>query len=310
MVGDKTYKLIRDLVAPKKPMEKSYQQLVELLTTHLKPKPSMIVERFKFNSHFHREGETAAQYLGELWNLACYCEYGQNLDEMLHDQLVCGINGGKIQCRLLSEKELTLKQTWEIIVGMKSAEKYAGDLQQPGTVQPVHTVKSQPNKSELCYRCGGMHKATVCPFKDAECHVCRKKGHIAKVCRSKSKKQSGSLKSEQTHRVDTQESEPTEYTLFTVSSHEPLMVNLLIKGQSLQMELDIGASVCLISEYLYKKLHEAPPLERFFQTYTGENLSILGSIRVTATYNNQTKTLPTPTTRLSCWDMTGWQISN
>ena len=60
VVGDKTYKLIRDLVAPKKPTEKSYKELVEILTTHLKPKPSMIVERFKFNSRFRREGETAA----------------------------------------------------------------------------------------------------------------------------------------------------------------------------------------------------------------------------------------------------------
>ena len=110
VVGDKTYKLICDLVAPKKPMEKSYKELVELLTTHLKPKPFVIVERFKFiNSRFHRERETAAQYLAELHNLARYCEYGQNLDEILRDQLVCRTNDGKIQCRLLSEKELTLK---------------------------------------------------------------------------------------------------------------------------------------------------------------------------------------------------------
>ena len=109
VVGDKTYKLIRDLVAPKKPTEKSYKELVELLTTHLEPKPSVIIERFKFNSRFRHEGETAAQYLAELWNLARYCEYGQNLDEMLRDRLVCGIKDGKIQRRLLSEKELTLK---------------------------------------------------------------------------------------------------------------------------------------------------------------------------------------------------------
>ena len=70
VVGDKTYKLIRDLVAPKKPTEKSYKELVELLTTHLEPKPSVIIERFKFNSRFRREGETAAQYLAELRNLA------------------------------------------------------------------------------------------------------------------------------------------------------------------------------------------------------------------------------------------------
>ena len=101
MVRDKTYKLIRDLVAPKKPTEKSYKELVELFTTHLEPKSSIIVERFKFNSHFHCEGETAAQYLAELQNLVQYCEYGQNLDEMVRDRLVCGINDGKIQCRKL-----------------------------------------------------------------------------------------------------------------------------------------------------------------------------------------------------------------
>ena len=52
VVGDKTYKLIQGLVAPAKPMDKSYQDLVDLLTSHLQPAPSMIVERFKFNSHF------------------------------------------------------------------------------------------------------------------------------------------------------------------------------------------------------------------------------------------------------------------
>ena len=102
VVGDKTYKLIRDLVAPDKPMDKLYQELVDLLTSHLDPKPSMIVERFKFNSRFRRDGETVAQFLAELRNLARYCDYGQSLDDMLRDRLVCGINDGKIQQRLLA----------------------------------------------------------------------------------------------------------------------------------------------------------------------------------------------------------------
>ena len=183
MVGDKTDKLIHDLVAPKKLTEKSYTELVKLLTTHLEPIPSVIVERFKFNSHFRQEEETAAQYLAELRNLARYCEYGQNPDEMLHNRFVCRINDGKIQRRLLSEKELTLKRTWEIIVGMESADKYADDLQQPGAVNLVHVVKGQPQNSEkLCHRCEGKHKATACPFKEAKCHACKKRGHIAKVC--------------------------------------------------------------------------------------------------------------------------------
>lgn len=35
--------------------------------------------------------------------------------------------------------------------------------------------------------CGGNHKASSCPCKDKECYLCRKKGHPAKVCGSKTK---------------------------------------------------------------------------------------------------------------------------
>ena len=177
-------------------------------------------------------------------------------------------------------------------------DKYADDLKQPGTVNPIYVVRGQPHKSEkLCYRCGGKHKATACPFKKEECHACRKKGHIAKVCRTELKKHSVLPKSEQTHRVDTQESEPVEYTIFKVSSHtsKPVMVEVTINEQPLQMELDTSASISLISEHQYKQLHETPSLEKssvILRTYTGENLSTLGSIRATATCNNQTKTLP------------------
>ena len=70
---------------------------------------------------------------------------------------------------------------------------------------------------------------------------------------------------------------------------------LMINEQSLQMELDTGASISLISEYQCKQLRKAPSLEKLsviLRTYTGENLLTLGSNTVTATCNNQTKILP------------------
>ena len=184
-----------------------YQQLVDFLTAHLEPKPSVIVEQFKFNSLFQKEGETAAQLLAELRNLARHCEYGRNLDDMFYNRLMCGINDGKIQWRLLTEKELTLKQVWEIIQAIESADKYADDLQQDVHVKSVNTKQSQKT-DKFCYRCGGKHQATAYPFKEAECYACRKKGHIAKVCHSKSKvtqQQGMRHKPENTHKVDVQE---------------------------------------------------------------------------------------------------------
>ena len=49
VIGQKAYALLRNLVAPTKPHEKKYEDLVEAIKNHLKPKPLMITERFKFN---------------------------------------------------------------------------------------------------------------------------------------------------------------------------------------------------------------------------------------------------------------------
>ena len=75
-------------------------------------------------------------------------------------------------------------------------DKYADDLQQPVTVNPVHVIKGQLQKPEnLRYRCGGSTKQQlVHPKKQSATHI--KKGHIAKVCRTKAKKHSVPPKSE------------------------------------------------------------------------------------------------------------------
>ncbi len=48
--GSKTYNLLRSLLAPTKPGEKTYDELTKLRKEHYDPKPSMIVQRYKFNS--------------------------------------------------------------------------------------------------------------------------------------------------------------------------------------------------------------------------------------------------------------------
>ena len=49
VIGPRTYKLLSSLVAPSKPGEKTYDELVVALTEHHSPAPSEIVQRFKFN---------------------------------------------------------------------------------------------------------------------------------------------------------------------------------------------------------------------------------------------------------------------
>ena len=55
--------------------------------------------------------------------------------------------------------------------------------------------KSKETQAGVCYRCGGPgHKPSDCRFKELICNNCKKKGHIARACRSQATKQEGSQK--------------------------------------------------------------------------------------------------------------------
>ena len=188
--GVATYRLIKNLTAPDKPTDKTFAQLVQLVGEHHNPKPSVIVEHFRFNMRTRQQGESVATFIAELRHLTRYCNFGDSLKDMLRDRLVCGIENGPIQRRLLAEPSLTLDKAIKIALAMESADRNAKDLQKP---LAVHVLKNQspsrvPGRSsqtDECYRCGGAHLATDCHFKDSECRWCKKKGHIAHVCRSK-----------------------------------------------------------------------------------------------------------------------------
>ena len=190
--GAKTYKLIRNLVNPRKPADKSFVELVNLVKNHLNPRPSSIVYRFKFNSRFRQQGETIQQYVAELRNLSEHCDFGDQLEKMLRDRLVCGLNDEQIQRRLLAESQLEFKKAMELATAMEIADRntrdlIAGNLTEKPEESQVHRVTQDPPKqpprdpkrpTKECYCCGGQfHDPDKCRYKDKECYKCHKKGH-------------------------------------------------------------------------------------------------------------------------------------
>ena len=82
------------------------------MQAHREPKPSVrvIVQCYQFNSHQHASSETVAEYAVALHKLAEHCNFGDTLNEMLHNRLVCGIANATVQKRLLTEPELTFNK--------------------------------------------------------------------------------------------------------------------------------------------------------------------------------------------------------
>ncbi|GFR97812.1 polyprotein [Elysia marginata] len=209
-VGPKTYKLLSNLVAPRKAGDVSYKEIVDILQKHHNPRPSVIVQRFKFNSRVRAQGESIRAYVAELKRLTEFCEYNDKLEEMLRDRLVCGINDRRIQQRLLSEGTLTFPKALEIAQAMETAAGNVQNLLSSRTDQ-VCLVKGQSSSysyktavQKKCHRCGGPHSHTGCKFKESKCYKCQKVGHIAKVCRSTSTKPQVKVKQHKTHALDEQ----------------------------------------------------------------------------------------------------------
>ena len=87
--GPSTYKVIRNLVAPAKPTDKSFEELVKIVRDQYQPKPSAIVQRLKFNTCVRQPGQSVTAFVAELHRLTEFCDFGPTLDEMLRDRLVC-----------------------------------------------------------------------------------------------------------------------------------------------------------------------------------------------------------------------------
>lgn len=263
--GAKTYKLIRNLATPRKPEEIPYNELLALVGNHHNPKPSVVVQRFTFHSHFRKPGQTVANFVAELRQFSEHCDFGPVLDDMLRDRLVCGINNDAIQRHLLGEAPpLTFKKALEISQGMKIAANNAKDIQKGnGTAVAVHQVSKDMGKQAHrveCFRCGGANFANVCKFNDMVCHACNKKGHLAKKCRSsKGNEKSGHGKTRAaTHFLEeTHDDAVCAYNMFGVETDEeppdPYYATITVQGQNITFEIDYGATAPVISEQIYKQ---------------------------------------------------------
>ena len=322
VVGASTYKVLRNIVSPNKPGDKTYSALVTALSQHFKPTPSEIVERFKFHSRARKAGESVATYVAELRSLTEFCNFGDMLEVMIHDRLVCGINDPAIQKRLLAEPELTYAKAVEVAQNTETAAqsmrelraKPEGDatLQQPtvnktSTTSPASGDAGAP--AYTCYRCGKKgHVVASCRLsKDVVCHYCNKRGHVQRACKSKARsspRKPGKRKTRTVGRVHSEgedesgtENGSTLYQLRSRggASAPPIIVEVTLDDCLVNMEVDTGASHSLMSESTFSRLwpgRSLQPTPVRLRSYTKEPIAVLGCCNVNVHYRGQTGEMP------------------
>ena len=292
VIGAATYKTLRNILSPEKPGEKPYAELVESLSKYFKPTPSEIVERFKFHSRVRKAGESISTYVAELRSLTEYCNFGPTLDNMIRDRLVCDVNDGAIQKRLLAEPALTYGKAVELALSAETAAQSMRELggrtesgasgrstsQGVHKMTPPHTSRSAYVPSAqgsgqpvpTCYRCGRKgHTVPKCRIdKDVVCHRCKKKGHLQRACRSQGRTgqdkprrttSTVSRLQEEVDGIEEEELDEAAANLYQIRggrriSPPPITVRVKLDDRTVDMEVDSGASLSLMAESTFNRL--------------------------------------------------------
>ena len=136
-VAPATFKLAKSLLGTDF-ANSNFKKIVDKLQEHYEPAPSPIVQRFKFNTRSRQKGESVADYVAALRDIAQHCEYDATLSDMLRDRLVCGVNHTLIQRWLLAEKDLTYEKAYSTAISIEAAERDHQNLKDDKSVQPVN----------------------------------------------------------------------------------------------------------------------------------------------------------------------------
>ena len=156
-------------------------------------------------------------------------------------------------------------------MNFSTATQLANNLQQASmesaSIQSSSTGFSEPvqlNKlARGCYRCNRLERdADDCFFKNFQCHLYVKLGHLKRACKSRTKndqsKPSARQNQEQGLKILAHEVSATSNDCFNlnsfIDSSKPLCITLNVNNSSVLMELDTGSALFHFIQRVLKKI--------------------------------------------------------
>lgn len=177
--------------------------------------------------------------------------------------------------------------------------------------------------TRTCIRCGNTgHEPPQCWAKELKCNKCSKIGHISRVCcsgRQSTRTGAGGSSinvvstppapSDSHSGATTSTSAPAaaaalDTEVYAMYNHtasrpamDPLIVQVQIDNKDVNMQMDTGASISIVSEECYNANWDAEslpltPSRCVLNTYTQQRIPVLGECVVTVNHNGQQAKLP------------------
>ncbi|KAG8177185.1 hypothetical protein JTE90_015793 [Oedothorax gibbosus] len=214
--------------------------------------------------------------------------------------VISGVADQELRQKLISE-ELTFQQACEQARKFEEAEKQKFSFGQTSAAVPnVNAMnKAKIKKKQVqrsisrevqysCTRCNSnTHGSGSCRFKSYVCRKCNLRGHLAKACRTRNpKKRVQEIENSDGFEADDYSESFEVSTVREIQTGKKgWFATVNIEGVDLKMQIDTGACVSILPEYLYRSIPELKkkPIigdKVSLTTYQGEPLDVLGKIKV------------------------------
>lgn len=194
-IGNEAYSLVRTLCDPKLPTEKSYTELCEILEQHYMPPIIIFRERQNFYTAVKGSDESITDWYAHVKHLALKCKFN-DLDEAVRDKFIMYFSNEKqiFESLCESDEKLTLAEAYRKALIQESKVKGKAmshevnfirgkskhDTRTAASNSTSQTNNNNGNKRDAYKHCGWRsHKSSMCKFKDKNCNICGKKGHLS-----------------------------------------------------------------------------------------------------------------------------------
>ena len=279
-----------------------YKTSLEALDQHFCIKKNVPFERAIFRAAKQLEKESVEQYITRLRQLAQYCEYGNEMENNIRDQIISSCLSSKLRKRLLTEPDLTLTKLVQIAQAMKDASHYTKQIEEKNQIpsqvaeslnklnlhkpqqdRQKHQHKQQQARHYLpqkgCSRCGAKgHQAEVCHrSRNQKCHNCGQLGHFTNMCRKQKRhppnyKQQQRNKSNNFRTKNQQDQHVRTAAVENMSSDDDVYVfqignksnthPVLINDTEINVIIDCGSTINILDKNSFHSIITQPKLEK------------------------------------------------